>query len=158
MGLAGPATAARGSYGSVPLAMENAQLHENGPHLLVVDDQPFFASFLREKFEERGYSVATVGDAHEALAVVREATGPLVVLLDLMLPRVSGHQLLRELARGPHASEIRVVLVSAHHTVETVAARHPMVVGRAQKPVDLGELARMVEVASRDLLAQTVAH
>jgi CheY-like chemotaxis protein len=134
--------------------MENPHSHENAKQLLVVDDQPFFASFLREKFEERGYSVATVADADGALAFVGEATSPLVVLLDLMLPRVSGHQLLRELARSPHASEIRVVLVSAHHTVETVATNHPMVIGRAQKPVDLGELARMVAAASRDLAVQ----
>jgi CheY-like chemotaxis protein len=134
--------------------MEITHPHENGQKLLVVDDQPFFASFLREKFEERGYSVATVGDAREALAFVSAAHEPIVVLLDLMLPRVSGQQLLRELARGSHAADIRVVLVSAHHTVETVAPRHPMVVGRAQKPVDLGELARMVASAVQDLAAR----
>jgi CheY-like chemotaxis protein len=135
--------------------MEITHPHENAQQLLVVDDQPFFAAFLREKFEERGYSVATVGDAEKALAFVSAAKQPIVVLLDLMLPRVGGHQLLRELARGPHAPEIRVVLVSAHHTVETVAAHHPMVAGRAQKPVDLGELARMVAAAAQDLTAQT---
>lgn len=138
--------------------MERTHPHENGQQLLVVDDQPFFASFLREKFEERGYSVATAADAGEALAFVSEAREPIVVLLDLMLPGVSGPQLLRELARGPHAPEIRVVLVSAHHTVETVAANHPMVVGRAQKPVDLGELARMVAAAAHALTAQTPFH
>jgi CheY-like chemotaxis protein len=138
--------------------MEITQPHENGQQLLVVDDQPFFAAFLREKFEERGYSVATVGDAGEALAYVSAAKQPIVVLLDLMLPRVNGQQLLRELARGPHASELRVVLVSAHHTVETVAAHHPMVAGRAQKPVDLGELARMVASAAQDLTAQASLH
>jgi len=142
--------------------MEISHSHENSQRLLVVDDQPFFAAFLREKFEERGYSVATAANAGEALAFVSETTVPIVVLLDLMLPRVSGYQLLRELARGANASEIRVVLVSAHHTVETVAAHHPMVVGRAQKPVDLGELARMVASAANDLAAhasaQTTGH
>ena len=137
--------------------MENTHLHENGKKLLVVDDQPFFASFLREKFEERGYSVVTVGDAQQALTFVNASTAPMVILLDLMLPGASGHQLLRELAKGAHAAEIRVVLVSAHHTVETVAANHPMVVGRAQKPVDMGELARLVDTASRDLAAQALA-
>lgn len=141
------------SCGTLPSLMENTHLHENGKKLLVVDDQPFFAAFLREKFKERGYSVVTVADAEQALAFVNASTSPLVVLLDLMLPGASGHQLLRELARGAHASEVRVVLVSAHHTVETVAANHPMVIGRAQKPVDLDELARMVDTASRDVTA-----
>jgi CheY-like chemotaxis protein len=138
--------------------MENAQPHANGKQLLVVDDQPVFAEFLREKFERLGYSVVTTGDARDALAFASQLEAPLVVLLELMLPRVSGHQLLRELARCPHAAEIRVVLVSAHHTVGTVAAQHPMVVGRAQKPVDLGELTRMVDIASHQLAHHPSPH
>jgi CheY-like chemotaxis protein len=137
--------------------MEKAQPHGNGQRLLVVDDQPLFTAFLREKFAERGYSVTTAADATEALTFVSQLEAPLVVLLDLMLPRVSGYQVLRELARGPHASDIRVVLVSAHHTVQDVAANHPMVMGRAQKPVDLGELSRMVAVAADDLAARATA-
>jgi CheY-like chemotaxis protein len=137
--------------------MEKTHPHANGQQLLVVDDQPFFAAFLREKFAERGYSVATASDAAEALSFVSGVGAPLIVLLDLMLPRVSGQQVLRELARGPRASEIRVVLVSAHHTVESVAPNHPMVVGRAQKPIDLGELARMVDVATRELANHAAA-
>ncbi|MGO9830831.1 MAG: response regulator [Myxococcaceae bacterium] len=138
--------------------MENADTRLTRHQLLVVDDQAFFSSFLREKFEEAGYSVATARDAFAAMDVVSRLGAPLVVLLDLMLPRVSGQQLLRELAKGPQASNIRVVLVSAHHTVETVAANHPMVVGRVQKPVDLGELTRMVESASHDLEGPTQQH
>jgi CheY-like chemotaxis protein len=138
--------------------MENAQPHANGQQLLVVDDEPLFAEFLREKFERLGYSVVTTRDAGDALAFARHLEAPLVVLLDLMLPRVSGHQLLRELARCPHAADIRVVLVSAHHTVGTVAAQHPMVVGRAQKPIDLAELTRMVDVAAHTLTHNPSPH
>ncbi len=136
--------------------MEKAQPHANGQRLLVVDDQPLFTEFLRQKFEGLGYSVVTTGDAFEALAFASQVEAPLVVLLDLMLPQLNGHQLLCELAKGPHASEIRVVLVSAHHAVDRVAVNHPMVVGRAQKPIDLGELARMVDVAARDLTHHTL--
>src|SRR5271169_3003394 len=96
--------------------MEKPQLSAHGQQLLVVDDQAFFAGFLQEKFQELGYSVSTARDAFAALALVSRSKAPLVVLLDLMLPQVSGHQLLRELAKGPHAATIRVVLVSAHHT------------------------------------------
>lgn len=123
----------------------------DGQLLLIVDDQVFFSAFLREKFEELGYSVLTAEDAFGALELVSQFEAPLVVLLDLMLPLVSGHQLLRELAYGVHASTIRVILVSAHHTVETVATNHPMVVGRVQKPIDLGELTRIVNFATHDL-------
>jgi CheY-like chemotaxis protein len=149
-----PPFQASAGRGNLPSSMEKAHPQPNRQCLLLVDDQPFFTAFLREKFEEQGYSVATAGDGREALAFVQWAGAPLVVLLDLMLPRLSGQQLLRELTRGAGASGIRVVLVSAHHTVATIAPNHPMVVGRAQKPVDLGELTRMVGVAARDLASQ----
>jgi CheY-like chemotaxis protein len=120
--------------------------------LLVVDDEQFFAGFLQEKFEERGYSVATAKDALTALAVVSQSAAPLIVLLDLMLPGASGLQFLRELSRSPRAPQTRVVLLSAHHTVQSAAASHPLVVGRMQKPVDMGELTRLVAGALRDLV------
>ncbi len=131
--------------------MAGAEQRTDGAQLLVVDDEAFFSAFLREKFEELGYSVATAADAFEALEFVGSWTAPLVVLLDLRMPRVTGEGLLRELSKSPRAATIRVVLVSAHHTVERVAAGHPMVAGRAQKPIDLGELTRMVVGATRAL-------
>lgn len=132
--------------GSLPSPLETAP-----PQLLVVDDEQFFAGFLQEKFQERGYSVATAKDALTALAFVGQGAAPLVVLLDLMLPGASGLQFLRELSKSPRALLTRVVLVSAHHTVQSAAAGHPMVVGRMQKPVDMGELTRLVRAAVADL-------
>jgi two-component system, response regulator, stage 0 sporulation protein F len=123
----------------------------DGAQLLVVDDEAFFSAFVKEKFEELGYSVATAADAFEALDFVGRWPAPLVVLLDLKMPRVSGEGLLQELARSHRAATIRVVLVSASHTVERIAVGHPMVAGRAQKPIDLGELTRMVVGATRAL-------
>ena len=124
------------------------------PQLLIVDDAQFFAGFLQEKFQERGYSVATAKDALTALTFLGRSDAPLVVLLDLILPGVSGLQFLRELSKSPRAPRTRVVLLSAHHTVEAAAASHPLVVGRMQKPIDLGELVRMVVGAGKDLAAR----
>jgi CheY-like chemotaxis protein len=125
--------------------------------LLVVDDDAFFAEFLRGKFEEIGYSVAVAADAFGAMAFIPRWKKPLVVLLDLMLPRVSGEALIREVARGPNAVTTRFVLVSAHHRVEGLAAGHPLVAGRMQKPVDMGELTRLVAQASRALVGGGMA-
>jgi CheY-like chemotaxis protein len=120
--------------------------------LLVVDDETLFATYLKEKFEELGYSVAVAADAFGAMAFIRSWKKPVVVLLDLMLPRVTGEALLREVAQGAHAASTRFVLVSAHQRVEGLAAGHPLVAGRMQKPVDMGELTRLVAQASRALV------
>lgn len=135
-------------------SMGKVPLQSNGQLLLVVDDQVLFTTFLREKFEEMGYAVMTAGDAVTARELVSRFEVPLVILLDLMMPVVSGYQLLLELAEGPHASRIRVVLVSAHHSVATLVPDHPMVIGRSHKPVDLGELTRMVDRAALDLRSE----
>ncbi|MGO9830364.1 MAG: response regulator [Myxococcaceae bacterium] len=121
--------------------------------LLVVDDQPFFREFLREKLEELGYLVATCGDAAGALRTVEASETPLVVLLDLMMPEVSGLELLRALTAQRCASRMRVVLMSAHHSVEGAALYHPLVVGRAQKPVDVDDLHRLATEAAQQLRA-----
>jgi two-component system, sensor histidine kinase ChiS len=123
----------------------------NGQLVLVVDDQPFFTTFLHDKFTQLGYGVVGVRDGGEALAFVRQVGPPLVIVLDLMMPRVSGEELLLELARSEHARGIRVVLVSSSHAVEAVAEGSPMVVGRLQKPLDFGEVARLVRRAATDL-------
>jgi CheY-like chemotaxis protein len=93
--------------------MVGAEQRTDGAQLLVVDDEALFSAFLKEKFEELGYSVAIVADDFEALEFVGSWTAPLVVLLDLIMPRVTGEGLLRELSRSPRAATIRVVLVSA---------------------------------------------
>jgi two-component system sensor histidine kinase/response regulator len=121
----------------------------------LVDDELFFCEYLTEKFLERGYSIATVGDADGALDFVRRSSQPLVVLLDLMLPGISGLQVLRELAKSPQAPYIRVVLISAHQNVLAAAASHPMVGGRMQKPVDVAELTRLVAAAFAHLADNT---
>jgi CheY-like chemotaxis protein len=123
----------------------------NGQLLLVVDDQPFFTAFLQDKLTGLGYGVVTARDASEALSFIKQVGPPLVIVLDLMMPRVSGQELLRHLAESEHARGIRVVLVSASHAVQAVAAGSPLVVGRLQKPVDFGEVARLVQLAARDL-------
>jgi len=124
----------------------------NGQLVLVVDDQPFFTTFLHDKFTRLGYGVVAVRDGAEALAFVRQVGPPLVIVLDLLMPRVGGQELLLELARSEHARGIRVVLVSSSHAVEAVAKGSPMVVGRLQKPLDFGEVASLVGRAASDLM------
>jgi len=123
----------------------------NGQLVLVVDDQPFFATFLHEKFTELGYGVVAVRDGREALEFVKQVGPPLVIVLDLILPRISGQELLLELTRSKHARGIRVVLVSSSHAVEAAGTGSPMVVGRLQKPLDFGEVAQLVRRAASDL-------
>jgi CheY-like chemotaxis protein len=65
------------------------------PPVLVVDDHALFRHTLRELLEEEGgYVVEEAADGHAALARIRVADGPLVVLLDFFLPGLTGEQVL----------------------------------------------------------------
>ncbi|MBI2189262.1 MAG: response regulator transcription factor [Acidobacteria bacterium] len=64
------------------------------PHVLVVEDEPHMQMLLSDNLEFEGYRVTTVGTAEEALAWVDQHPCALMIL-DLMLPRMSGFELCR---------------------------------------------------------------
>ena len=79
--------------------------------VLIVDDHPTFRHFARQLLEEAGYTV--VGEAADGSSAVDEARrlAPQIVLLDVMLPDVSGLEVAHELAALVPMPE--VVLVSS---------------------------------------------
>ncbi len=66
------------------------------PLVLVVEDETALITLLRYNLEREGFRVATAGDGEEALLVAREQK-PDLVLLDWMLPLLSGIEVCRQL-------------------------------------------------------------
>ena len=64
--------------------------------MLIVDDDPSIATVLHDLFEIHGYAVSVAGDGEEALAMMRRTPPFDIVLLDVMLPKKSGFDVLRE--------------------------------------------------------------
>ena len=79
--------------------------------LLIADDSETVLLMLQRRLEMSGYEVVTAKDGQEALEQA-EAEKPDLILLDAMMPRMSGVEALREL-RGS-GSEIPVLVISAH--------------------------------------------
>lgn len=77
--------------------------------LLVVDDKPSVRGMVRDYFTEFGYRCLTAGNGLEALASVRTER-PDIVLLDVMMPEMDGHQFLAELRRD---SSVPVIMLTA---------------------------------------------
>jgi two-component system sensor histidine kinase/response regulator len=80
--------------------------------VLVVDDEPQNVMLLQDLLEARGYQVLTAGDGQDGLALASEHN-PDVVLLDVMMPRLSGFDVCRRLKAEPSTAMIPVLLVSA---------------------------------------------
>ena len=82
------------------------------PSILVVEDEAALLTLLRYNLEKEGFAVFEAQDGEEALLQLKEQT-PDAVLLDWMLPRVSGLELCRQIRRSPAWRELPIVMLTA---------------------------------------------
>ena len=80
--------------------------------VLLVDDDPVILKLLQVNFEMEGYTVLTASDGVEGLEKAR-AERPDIVLLDIMMPRMDGLQVTKELKSSDDTKEIPIILLSA---------------------------------------------
>ena len=80
--------------------------------LLVADDSETVLLMLQRRLEMEGYDVVTATDGFEALERLRDAQEPDVILLDAMMPNMSGTEVLEQLRK--QGSKIPVLMISAH--------------------------------------------
>jgi two-component system phosphate regulon response regulator PhoB len=69
------------------------------PYVLVVEDEDSLSTLLQYNFEKEGFEVGVANDGEEALIMIDERT-PDILLLDWMLPRLSGIEVCRSLRRN----------------------------------------------------------
>src|SRR6201995_5194196 len=82
------------------------------PLVLVVEDEAALATMLRYNLEKQGFRVDEAGDGQEALTRISEAQ-PDLVLLDWMLPVMSGIEVCRQIRRKPATRDLPVIMVTA---------------------------------------------
>lgn len=80
--------------------------------ILIADDDPNILRALSFLMQKQGHSVRTVGNGVEALAEV-EAMAPDLLLLDVMMPRLSGSEVCRTLRASPAQDALRIVMLTA---------------------------------------------
>jgi DNA-binding response OmpR family regulator len=80
--------------------------------LLVVEDEPDMADLVASRLRREGYTVDVAGDGAAALGRVR-ADPPDLAIVDIMLPRFTGTQLLTEMRQDPRTATVPVILLTA---------------------------------------------
>lgn len=80
--------------------------------ILIVDDSAFFRRANASALTHAGYEVISAADGEEGLRLAREHK-PDLVILDLMLPKLPGHLVLRELRSQPETASIPVMVLSS---------------------------------------------
>jgi len=126
---------------------------ENDPlRILVVEDEPQIANFLRTGLGYEGFSVAVAEDGRGALAELKRFK-PQLVILDLMLPGVTGMELAERLRADP---ELMIIMLTARDEVaDRIAGLKAGADDYLVKPFDFEELvARIHAVARRRLSAE----
>ena len=82
------------------------------PVILVVEDEAPLLTLLRYNLEKQGFRVEEAADGQEALLRVAE-TKPDLILLDWMLPSLSGIEVCRQLRRRPATRDLPIIMVTA---------------------------------------------
>lgn len=91
-----------------------------------------------------GYDFAEAGNGQEALDAMRSQR-PDVVVLDLMMPIVSGWDVLREREKEPELQTIPVIVISANRAPEVATAVDKGICAFLPKPFDIGALSALVK-------------
>jgi two-component system phosphate regulon response regulator PhoB len=82
------------------------------PHVLVVEDEDSLATLLQYNLQKEGYDVGLAGDGEEALLLVDERLPDLIVL-DWMLPKISGIEVCRRLRQRNETRNVPIIMLTA---------------------------------------------
>ncbi|WP_281199181.1 phosphate regulon transcriptional regulator PhoB [Hyphomonas adhaerens] len=82
------------------------------PQVLVVEDEDALATLLQYNLEKEGYQVSVAGDGEDALIQAEETT-PDLVLVDWMLPKVSGIEVCRRLRGRQETANVPIIMLTA---------------------------------------------
>jgi two-component system phosphate regulon response regulator PhoB len=132
--------------------------HDNmmKPLVMVVEDESAIVTMLRYNLEKEGYRVCEAADGEEALTVLAERN-PDLVLLDWMLPVMSGIEVCRQIRRKPRTRDLPVIMLTARgEEADKVRGLNTGADDYLAKPFSLPELlARVKALLRRVQPAQT---
>lgn len=80
-------------------------------HVLVVEDEDFLVRALKDNLISEGYSVSVATDGEQVFEELKKKT-PSLILLDLLLPKKNGFDVLKEIRQSPEWQLIPVVILS----------------------------------------------
>jgi two-component system, OmpR family, phosphate regulon response regulator PhoB len=128
-----------------------------GQRILVVDDEPDITALVAYHLAKASYRVTTASNGRDALRAAREERPDLIVL-DLMLPGLSGYEVLAELRRQDETKDIGVIVLTARkEEPDRIKGLSLGADDYLQKPFSPAELVLRVGAVLRRLAAPAVA-
>ena len=131
------------------------------PHVLVVEDEDALASLLQYNLDKEGYLVAVAIDGEDALMQIDEQLPDLVVL-DWMLPKVSGVEVCRRLRARPETRSLPIIMLTARgEETDRIRGLDTGADDYVVKPFSMSELAARIRAVLRRIrpgLAEDTLH
>ncbi len=141
-------------------------------HILVVDDEPINIQVLTNQLSLQKYNVTSASSGMEALELINEQPDPFfdLVVLDVMMPRMSGYEVCHEIRQRYPVNELPVIMLTAkHHIMDLVAGFNAGANDYLAKPFSRLELLLRIRThlqltnlreinASKDRFFSIVAH
>jgi two-component system alkaline phosphatase synthesis response regulator PhoP len=124
-------------------------------HILVVDDEPHIGRIIKMKLEQGPFEVTLVEDGEQALTQMHQDTDIALVVLDLMMPVVSGLDVLEQMRADPRTKSLPCVVLTAAGEEEMY--RKAMALGATEfvtKPFSPKKLYNLIA----QLVGETPAH
>lgn len=113
--------------------------------ILVVDDEPNIVQTLQDRLEMNEYIVSTAGNGREGLKKAQQEK-PDVILLDVIMPVMDGHEMLEVLRKQPECNDISVIMLTARSQTQDIARANACGIDDyIVKPFDLSELLEKIE-------------
>jgi CheY-like chemotaxis protein len=107
--------------------------------VLIIEDEPDLRNGLGDIFEDEGYRVETAANGQEGLERMRSLARPCVVLLDLIMPTMSGNEAYAAMQADPALADIPVIVMTSAPWLA------PSGVPVMRKPIDLDRLLQTVK-------------
>ena len=79
--------------------------------IMIIEDDRFLSSLMKARLEKEGFSVTQAFDGEEAIQALK-AEMPALVILDLIMPKVTGFEVLQMISITPQLDKVPVVIVS----------------------------------------------
>lgn len=112
--------------------------------VLIVEDQEDFLELLKLVLEGEGYYVAAAEDGEKAIELLKQFR-PAVIVTDLMMPKVSGIDLIRYVRQRQELSKIPIIAASAAQTDSLNEAMQAGANEMVKKPVDFDKLVKLLD-------------
>jgi len=142
-----PSAAPPGSFGLERAALSPSSATTSGKRILVIEDDPSIVLGLRMNLEAEGYVVQVAEDGEAGLARAREGQADLIIL-DIMLPRLNGFEVLRQL-RGAGIAVPTIVLSARDAELDIVMGLEFGAEDYVTKPFGIAELLARIKTVLR---------